>query len=52
MNAKQIAEVLVEKFKELERQGELAKDGKRVAAFINKLRKERKVPRSVLDRKY
>jgi hypothetical protein len=49
-NAKKIAKVLVEKFQELVRNGDLTRDGKKVATAINNLRKERRLTSKELDR--
>lgn len=50
-DAKKIAKVLVKKFEELARNGELARDGKKVAAAINNLRKERQLTPRELNRR-
>lgn len=50
-DAKKIAKVLVKKFEELARNGELARDGKKVAAAINNLRKERRLTPRALNRR-
>ena len=50
-DAKKIAKVLVKNFEELARNGELARDGKKVAAALNSLRKERKLTWQALNRR-
>lgn len=47
---KKIAKVLVKKFEELARNGELARDGKKVAAAINNQREERRPTPRELNR--
>lgn len=50
-NAKKIARVLVKEFRKLDRNGELARDGKKVAAAINNLREERRLTQRELNRR-
>lgn len=50
-DAKKIAKILVEKFQELDRQGELARMGEKVAAAINNLREERRLTPRELNRR-
>lgn len=50
-DAKKIAKILVEKFKELERNGELVRMGKLVAKAINNLREERRLTPRELNRR-
>ena len=49
--AKKIAKILVKEFQELDRKGELASDGKKVANAINNLRKERILTQRALNRR-
>ncbi len=50
-DAKKIAKILVKELRKLDRQGELARDGKKVAAAINNLRKERRLTPQELNRR-
>lgn len=50
-DAKKIAKVLVKKLRELDRRGELARDGKKVAQAINNLREERRLTPRELNRR-
>lgn len=50
--AKEIAEKVIEGLKELDRQGELARNGEKVGRAINKLKKERQLTIEQLHRKY
>lgn len=49
---KKLAEIMVKEFQELDRNGEVAKAGNKVAAAIKRLRKEREISIKVLNRKY
>ena len=49
--AKKIAKVLVKEFRKLDRKGELARDGKRVAKAITSLREERRLTPRELNRR-
>ncbi len=49
-DAKQIAKALAEMFRELGRKGVLTRDGKKVAAAMNKLREERRLTWEQLHR--
>ena len=50
-DAKEIAKVLVKEFRKLARDGELDRDGKKVAAAINNLREERRLTPRELNRR-
>ena len=50
-DAKKIAKVLVREFRKLALNGELARDGKKIAAAINNLRKERRLTSRELNRR-
>lgn len=50
-SAKKIAKILVKKFRKLDRNGELARDGKKIAAAINNLREERRLTPLELNRR-
>ena len=50
-DAKRIAKVLVNEFRKLALNGELARDGKKVAAAINNLRQERRLTPRELNRR-
>ncbi len=50
-DAKKIAKALAKEFRELDDKGELARDGKKVAAAINKLREERRLTPRELNRR-
>lgn len=50
-DAKKIAKLLVKEFKKLARDGELARDGKKVATAINNLREERRLTPRELNRR-
>lgn len=50
-DAKKIAKALAKEFQKLQDKGELVRDGKRVAAAINKLRKERRLTPRELNRR-
>ncbi len=48
---KKIAKALAKEFRKLDRAGELARDGKKVATAINKLREERRLRPRELNRR-
>lgn len=50
-DAKTIAKALAKEFKKLAREGELARDGKKIAAAINNLREERRLTPRELNRR-
>ena len=50
-DAKKIAKALVKELRKLDREGELARDGKKVAAAINNLREERRLTPRELNRR-
>lgn len=50
-DAKKDTKALVEELKKLDRDGTLAREGKKVAKAIGNLRKERRLSREELDRK-
>lgn len=50
-DAKKIAKDLAKEFRKLARNGELARDGKKVAAAINNLREERRLTFRELNRR-
>lgn len=50
-DAKKIAKVLVKEFEKLARNGELARDGKKIATAINDLREERRLTPRELNRR-
>lgn len=50
-DAKKIAKALVKEFRELDRKGEFARDGEKVAAAINKLREEMRITPRELNRR-
>jgi hypothetical protein len=50
-NAKEIAKHLAKELRKLDREGKLARDGKKVAAAINELRKERRLTPLELNRR-
>ena len=50
-NANEIVKVLLAGFRELDRKGELKRNGKRVATAINNLREERRLTEQQLRRR-
>lgn len=50
-DAKKIAKILVKEFRKLDRNGELERDGKKIAAAINNLREERRLTPRELNRR-